>query len=471
MTDPGVEVRPLRQITGEAEFNEVFLTDVRIPDSRRLGEVGEGWRVAQTTLMNERVAIGGGRVPREGGMIGPVAETWRERPELRTHDLHQRLLRLWVEAEAARLAGERLRQQLAVGPARPRGLGHEARLRPAQPGDQRPGGRAARRGGPALRRLDACAAPSWSTSPAATPATATCAPRATPSRAAPPRSCSTSSPSASSGLPAEPRTDKDVAVEGPAPMSTTGPALLRGRGRSARRRRSTCSTDRCDARRPCSPAAETGRPYDPDLWRTLAAEHGPGRAARAREARRPGRHRARGRRRAGGAGPGRRPGAVPDQRRRSPPTALLGCDAGEDAVARAARRARRGPHGRRARRAAGHRARRGAPAATVRRRRRRRCSGTVAARRRRGGRRCAARPRRRAGRTACTPWTAADAGVTVDAAGLARPDPAARRRSPSTGAAGAPARRRRRARAAVDGRCWPAPDCSPPSSSASPSGA
>ncbi|MFE5164250.1 acyl-CoA dehydrogenase family protein [Streptomyces sp. NPDC056697] len=121
MTDPGVEVRPLRQITGEAEFNEVFLTGVRIPDSRRLGEIGEGWRVAQTTLMNERVAIGGGRVPREGGMIGLVAGTWRERPELRTHDLHQRLLRLWMESEAARLAGERLRQQLAVGQPGPEG--------------------------------------------------------------------------------------------------------------------------------------------------------------------------------------------------------------------------------------------------------------------------------------------------------------------------------------------------------------
>ncbi|MGQ4365608.1 acyl-CoA dehydrogenase family protein [Streptomyces sp. SAS_272] len=123
MTDPGVEVRPLRQITGEAEFNEVFLTDVRIPDARRLGEVGEGWRVAQTTLNNERVAIGGMRLPREGGMIGPVARTWRERPDLRTHDLHQRLLKLWVEAEVARLTGERLRQQLALGQPGPEGAG------------------------------------------------------------------------------------------------------------------------------------------------------------------------------------------------------------------------------------------------------------------------------------------------------------------------------------------------------------
>ncbi len=123
MTDPGVDVRPLRQVTGEAEFNEVFLTDVRIPDAHRLGEVGDGWRVAQTTLNNERVAIGGMRLPREGGMIGPVTKTWRERPELRTPDLHQRLLKLWVEAEVARLAGERLRQQLVVGQPGPEGAG------------------------------------------------------------------------------------------------------------------------------------------------------------------------------------------------------------------------------------------------------------------------------------------------------------------------------------------------------------
>lgn len=123
MTDPGVEVRPLRQITGEAEFNEVFLTGVRIPDAHRLGEVGEGWKVAQTTLMNERVAIGGSRIPREGGMIGVAAEDWRARPALRTHDLHQRLLTLWVEAEVARLTGERLRQQLTKGQPGPEGSG------------------------------------------------------------------------------------------------------------------------------------------------------------------------------------------------------------------------------------------------------------------------------------------------------------------------------------------------------------
>ena len=66
MKAPGVEVRPLFQITGEAEFNEVFFTDVRMPDTARLGGEGEGWRVAVTTLMNERVSIGGA-VGRRGG--------------------------------------------------------------------------------------------------------------------------------------------------------------------------------------------------------------------------------------------------------------------------------------------------------------------------------------------------------------------------------------------------------------------
>jgi len=121
MSDPGVDVRPLRQATGEAEFNEVFLTDVHIPDTDRLGQVGQGWAVANATLMNERVAIGGGAAPREAGSIGQAARTWREHPELRTAGLHDRLLRLWTEAEVARLAGIRLRQQLAVGQPGPEG--------------------------------------------------------------------------------------------------------------------------------------------------------------------------------------------------------------------------------------------------------------------------------------------------------------------------------------------------------------
>ncbi|MGZ4520619.1 MAG: acyl-CoA dehydrogenase family protein, partial [Mycobacteriaceae bacterium] len=122
MSDPGVDVRPLRQITGEAEFNEVFLSDVRIPDAHRLGAEGEGWRVATTTLNNERVAIGSG-APREGGMIGKVAAAWRDQPELRVPAMHDELIRLWVEAEVARLTGQRLRQKLAAGQPGPEGSG------------------------------------------------------------------------------------------------------------------------------------------------------------------------------------------------------------------------------------------------------------------------------------------------------------------------------------------------------------
>ncbi len=58
MKSPGVEVRRIRQISGTSNFNEVFFTDVRIPDSQRLGKIGEGWKVALTTLMHERLAVG-----------------------------------------------------------------------------------------------------------------------------------------------------------------------------------------------------------------------------------------------------------------------------------------------------------------------------------------------------------------------------------------------------------------------------
>jgi len=67
MHAPGVDIRPLRQLTGGASFNEVFFTEVRIPDSHRLGDVNGGWTVALTTLMNERAAIGGGMAGTSSG--------------------------------------------------------------------------------------------------------------------------------------------------------------------------------------------------------------------------------------------------------------------------------------------------------------------------------------------------------------------------------------------------------------------
>ncbi len=79
MKAPGVEVRPLFQITGEAEFNEVFFTDVQMPDSARIGGEGQGWSVAVTTLMNERVSIGGAVSRRAGGPVAEAIRIWKER--------------------------------------------------------------------------------------------------------------------------------------------------------------------------------------------------------------------------------------------------------------------------------------------------------------------------------------------------------------------------------------------------------
>ena len=120
MTSPGVEVRPLYQITGEAEFNEVFFNDARVPDENRIDAVGAGWRVALTTLMNERVAIGGGSTPRQSGYIGQLVELWRESgaddPVLRDE-----MLRLWAEAEAARLTSIRANELASAGIPGPEG--------------------------------------------------------------------------------------------------------------------------------------------------------------------------------------------------------------------------------------------------------------------------------------------------------------------------------------------------------------
>jgi alkylation response protein AidB-like acyl-CoA dehydrogenase len=63
MKDPGIDVRPIHQMSGGSEFNEVFFTDVRVKDDQRLGTIGEGWKVSLVTLMNERLAVGGNRGP------------------------------------------------------------------------------------------------------------------------------------------------------------------------------------------------------------------------------------------------------------------------------------------------------------------------------------------------------------------------------------------------------------------------
>ncbi len=120
MHAPGVEVRPLRQITGEAEFNEVYFTDVRIPDAERLGDVGDGWRVSLTTLMNERVSIGGAIAPKGSGPIGEAVKLWKRKGHT-DPSLRDELMKLWTEAEVNRLTNIRASQNRAVGTPGPEG--------------------------------------------------------------------------------------------------------------------------------------------------------------------------------------------------------------------------------------------------------------------------------------------------------------------------------------------------------------
>ncbi len=127
MQAPGVEVRPLYQITGEAEFNEVFMTDVRIPHHRMLGKEGQGWRVAITTLMNERVAIGGGGSMKKGG--GPTSallKLWRDRKEgahtpAQEAILRDRVVRSYIDNELLRLTAQRARAAQKAGNPGPEG--------------------------------------------------------------------------------------------------------------------------------------------------------------------------------------------------------------------------------------------------------------------------------------------------------------------------------------------------------------
>ncbi len=124
MHAPGVDVRPLRQITGEAEFNEVYLTDVRIPDAWRIGDVGEGWRVSLTTLANERVTIGGGgggsSAPKRGsGAIAEAVRIYKDKGG--SAAVRDELLKVWTDAECLRLTNLRAVANAKVGNPGPEG--------------------------------------------------------------------------------------------------------------------------------------------------------------------------------------------------------------------------------------------------------------------------------------------------------------------------------------------------------------
>jgi alkylation response protein AidB-like acyl-CoA dehydrogenase len=115
MHAPGVEARPLRQMTGGASFNEVFFNEVRIPDTHRLGDVNGGWSVALTTLMNERAAIGGGSMAGSGGGTERLIELVRHEGRHTDPLVRQQLASIYIAARVANYTNLRAMAKIAQG--------------------------------------------------------------------------------------------------------------------------------------------------------------------------------------------------------------------------------------------------------------------------------------------------------------------------------------------------------------------
>ncbi|QLL08881.1 acyl-CoA dehydrogenase family protein [Mycobacterium vicinigordonae] len=119
MHQPGVEVRPLRQITGEAEFNEVFLDCARVPDAHRVGDVNNGWRVSASTLSSERQMVSGsgsGGMARLGGSgAGRLISLARETGKWADPVVRNKVMRLWAQEQIRGWTNARVRAALSAG--------------------------------------------------------------------------------------------------------------------------------------------------------------------------------------------------------------------------------------------------------------------------------------------------------------------------------------------------------------------
>jgi alkylation response protein AidB-like acyl-CoA dehydrogenase len=105
MHAPGVEVRPLRQITGEAEFNEIFFSDVEVPVENRLGDEGDGWAVAMTTLLHERGTLGFALTATFDAMVGRLLQEARDRKP--RESVREAVAQEWIELQALRYTNYR----------------------------------------------------------------------------------------------------------------------------------------------------------------------------------------------------------------------------------------------------------------------------------------------------------------------------------------------------------------------------
>ena len=113
----GVEIKPIKQLTGDSDFNEVYFNDVRVPDQQRLGEVGQGWQVSLTTLMNERAAIGGGFGQMDVALAMAVAQKVEidGRPALEDSSVRARLANWYVQESGLKYTGYRSLTALSRG--------------------------------------------------------------------------------------------------------------------------------------------------------------------------------------------------------------------------------------------------------------------------------------------------------------------------------------------------------------------
>lgn len=123
MHQPGVTVRPLKQITGDAQFNEVFFDDVSVPDKQRVGGEGDGWRVSLTMLMNERMTLGGGggggQQRRRGGGEGAIVRLAKELGLFDEAESRDRVMELYIQQRILGLLGRRMAEEAKGKPPGP----------------------------------------------------------------------------------------------------------------------------------------------------------------------------------------------------------------------------------------------------------------------------------------------------------------------------------------------------------------
>jgi alkylation response protein AidB-like acyl-CoA dehydrogenase len=161
MKSPGIEIRPIHQINGSKDFNEVFFNNVRVPDENRVGAVNDGWRGAITTLMNERASIGSG-----GGMGFGVSELlrlaretdWNGRPAIEDPSVRERIADFYWKFKGSSTRATARSPRSRAGRRRPGELDRQDDRRAAAPGAVRVrDGAPGRRGCDARRRRDLAA--------------------------------------------------------------------------------------------------------------------------------------------------------------------------------------------------------------------------------------------------------------------------------------------------------------------------